>query len=225
MKINRQLIPFIVISTVHLISHLAHLEIVIQCTKPLITLSIIYYLNKSIPYSIITKLTTVALALSFVGDLSLIFEGDLFFLIGLGSFLLVHVLYSFLAFNLVDDERKLKMSWKDIPIVLAGFLIFLLIKDNTGTLQIPVLIYTVIISFMAIMARQRWKRVDRGSFWFMMVGALFFLISDAILAIDKFMEPLSSSGFLIMLTYIIAQISIAQGIIAFIQKIRHEAGS
>jgi len=57
-----------------------------------------------------------------------------------------------------------------------------------------------------------------------MVGAIFFMLSDTLLAMNKFVAPIENERVLIMSTYIIAQFLIAKGIIVFIQKIRPEAG-
>jgi uncharacterized membrane protein YhhN len=44
-------------------------------------------------------------------------------------------------------------------------------------------------------------------------GALTFMISDSLLAIDKFLLPVSHASLLIMSTYIIAQFLLIQGLI------------
>lgn len=199
-----------------------------MASKPLIVLSLIYYYKKEATASPIDKLVTFALGLSLIGDTALIFQdsNDLFFIVGLAAFLLAHIAYTWLNFNLVhDEERKFRISWKDLPIIIVGFGIFLLIKDGLDDLRIPVLSYIVVISIMAIMARQRWKRTDKESFWLIMSGAFFFMLSDSLLALNKFVEPIALSGFWIMLTYILAQFLVVQGVIRFIQKIRPEAGS
>jgi uncharacterized membrane protein YhhN len=45
----------------------------------------------------------------------------------------------------------------------------------------------------------------------MMLGALLFVISDSILAINKFYQPFEAAGVLIMLTYGLAQFFIVEG--------------
>jgi uncharacterized membrane protein YhhN len=53
--------------------------------------------------------------------------------------------------------------------------------------------------------------------WWMLVGALLFVISDSLLAIDKFYQPLPFAGVLIILTYGLAQLFITTGAISYIQ--------
>jgi uncharacterized membrane protein YhhN len=228
MKTAKHLFPFVIVSGLHLIALTMSIEILSMVSKPLIILSLIYYFNKSVVETPISKLVIFALGCSLIGDAALMFqnENETLFMVGLGFFLLAHVGYAFINFNLVDDDqREIKLYWQDIPLIIIGFAVFLLIKDGLGNLQIPVLSYIVIISFMAITARQRYKRCDNQSFWLIMTGALFFVLSDTLLAIDKFLKPIEDEGFLIMSTYIIAQFLIIRGIIVFIQKIQPEAGS
>ncbi len=122
-------------------------------------------------------------------------------------------------------ERSLKPEWSDLIFVLYGFAIFATINDNLGDMYIPALIYTVVICMMAITAKKRRDKADRQSFWLIMCGATLFMISDSILAYNKFNQAFAAADFLIMLTYIAAQFLIVRGLIVFIQKIRPEAGS
>lgn len=73
--------------------------------------------------------------------------------------------------------------------------------------------YIFVISIMAILAAYRYKRVNLYSFRLIYWGALFFVISDSALAYNKFVEPFSFSGVLIMATYMIAQYLITLGAI------------
>ena len=52
----------------------------------------------------------------------------------------------------------------------------------------------------------------------MMIGALLFLISDSVLAINKFYLSFEWSGIIIMLTYGLAQFFIALGAIDYVRK-------
>ena len=56
----------------------------------------------------------------------------------------------------------------------------------------------------------------RAGQW-MMTGALLFILSDSILAINKFYQPFELAGFLIMVTYGFAQLFIVQGAIKYLR--------
>ena len=56
-------------------------------------------------------------------------------------------------------------------------------------------------------------KANNGSFVFVLAGAVFFIISDALIAINKFYAPFELASFLIMITYIKAQYLILVGLI------------
>jgi hypothetical protein len=93
----------------------------------------------------------------------------------------------------------------------TGFYTF--IRDYLNDFRIPVMVYMFVISVMAILAAYRYKRVNLLSFRLILFGALFFVISDAALAFNKFVEPYPFAGILIMSTYMIAQYLITMGAI------------
>lgn len=184
------------------------------------------YFVKSVPYTPLNKFVMAALFFSFLGDtlLMLVPRSELFFLAGLLSFMLTHAFYILINMNaILSEDRSIKPEWSDLIFVFIGFIIFVLVKDNLGNMYIPVLIYTVVICMMAVTAKKRRKKCDNGSYRLVLIGTLFFLLSDAILAVDKFNQSFASADFLIMMTYITAQLLIVQGLIVFIQKIQSDA--
>lgn len=80
-------------------------------------------------------------------------------------------------------------------------------------MQFPVLMYAIIICVMALMAVNRYGKVNIFSFKLILYGALFFLLSDSVLAVNKFAQPIPQGGALIMATYMIAQYLIVYGTI------------
>lgn len=182
--------------------------------KPLILLSLIVFyalhcksLNKNTNIMMI-----LALNFSLAGDLFLMFvtENGNMFIAGLVAFLLAHVMY-ILVFN-----RK-RLNKPSIPLVLLLLLyaatILWFLKNGLGDLTIPVVIYMLIILSMVIFASLRKGNVNNFSFNLVLLGAVFFIISDSILALNKFNAPIAYSHFLIMGTYALAQYLITLGIL------------
>jgi uncharacterized membrane protein YhhN len=66
---------------------------------------------------------------------------------------------------------------------------------------------------MAIAAVMRKGRTVDKSFIMVYSGALLFIMSDAMIAINKFLNPLVQARLLIMSTYIAAQLLIVKGIL------------
>jgi len=57
---------------------------------------------------------------------------------------------------------------------------------------------------------------DKKAGLLMMSGALLFVLSDSVLAMNKFYKPFKEADIIIMITYGIAQLSIVQGAIKYI---------
>jgi uncharacterized membrane protein YhhN len=64
-----------------------------------------------------------------------------------------------------------------------------------------------------MMALNRKGRVNKRSFQLVFIGSLLFVISDSMIAVDKFYGEIPQAGFWIMLTYISAQYLIMRGLI------------
>ena len=78
--------------------------------------------------------------------------------------------------------------------------------------MMPVALYGVTIVVMVMTALFRYGRTIPNSFWLVFGGAALFMLSDSILAINKFLTPVSYASFWIMLTYMSAQLMIVVGI-------------
>ena len=55
------------------------------------------------------------------------------------------------------------------------------------------------------------KTISKISYNSVLIGALFFVISDTVLAINQFVQPFAYAHFIVMLTYGLAQYFIDEG--------------
>ncbi|GAB5525736.1 MAG: lysoplasmalogenase [Roseivirga sp.] len=228
MNTPKHLLPYLFIGLLNLIACAFGQSDIQMFTKPLLMPALAFYFYQSVPATPLNRFVMAALFFSFLGDTLLMFSdyNSLFFTIGLATFLLAHLVYIIINMNAVEEAGKgFRLQWQDIPFILFGLIIFSIVKKDLGEMYFPALGYTVIICIMTMTARKRWKRTDMNSFWLVMSGAIFFLVSDSLLAINKFMEPIPQADLLVMSTYLIAQFLIIRGLIVFIKKIRQEAGS
>ncbi len=159
-----------------------------------------------------------ALFFCWAGDVLLLRQDgeEIFFMLGLAAFLLGHLLYILSYRELRWKEggmmatQKLRVSF---PIALAGTGLIVVLLPYLGGLMIPVIVYAVVLMGMVMAAFFRFGRTAPDSFWLVATGAILFMISDSILAINKFHTPFPSAGPLIMLTYILGQYLIVEGVI------------
>jgi uncharacterized membrane protein YhhN len=138
------------------------------------------------------------------------------FLLGLASFLIAHIFY-ISAFYLDNDGfiTQKRDRWAAIAGIFAYGVVFLssVLPKVESALVIPVGVYGLTILTMLLMALNRWKTVNQETFQWVFLGAVLFVISDSILAINKFVQPLPMSGIAIMLTYAAGQFFIVNGVL------------
>jgi uncharacterized membrane protein YhhN len=155
----------------------------------------------------------LALGFSLLGDILLMFveQFDSFFTLGLIAFLLAHVMYSLLF--LKHRNTKVKAASCIAILILYASVVFYLLKDGLGAMLIPVSLYMIVILFMVLTAFLRKDKVEALSYKLVLSGAVFFIISDSLLALNKFYLPIPAAGIYIMLSYALAQYFIVLGIL------------
>lgn len=223
MTFSKKLLPFIFLSLLHLIGLFLDNSSIDMITKPLLMPSLLFYFLGTVQKSPLNRYVSMALIFSFLGDTLLMFAGqnDLLFLAGLVGFLIAHIIYIIINMSAKNVyEKGLKPQWQDIFFLLYGMVMFSIIKEGLGEMYFPALIYTVIICLMAITARKRWGKSDSESFWLVMIGASFFVVSDSLLAVNKFVGEFDMSGPAIMVTYLIAQFLLVEGYKRFVENIK-----
>lgn len=219
---------FIVIVLLNLYAEFAALPALRYLVKPLICISLgAYLIMQTKLQSGFNRLIFAALILSLFGDSFLLFAGSdvYFFLYGLVSFLLAHIVYSLAFFRDFKNNPQGSKVYGHLMLFVMG--VFSLsyyswIRDYLNDFRIPVMAYMFVISIMAILAGYRYHRVNLISFRLIYWGAIFFVISDSALAYNKFVEPYPLAGILIMSTYMTAQYLITIG--ALERKVELPAG-
>lgn len=143
------------------------------------------------------------LALGSIGDVCLDL-GDAFFQLGLVSFLMGHVWYC--AASVHDGAKQSVLAAIPFAAVVCG-LLYVLIPEVEDALKVPVLVYAATIGVMGYLAVVRASSVSGASYAVGVVGALLFMVSDAILAVGrfKFKDALPYTKLAVMLTYYAAQ--------------------
>lgn len=164
------------------------------------------------------KTLLTALLFSWIGDVILLFTdiAEIYFILGLVSFLIAHLTYCSLFNKQIVGEIQINKFLFGIGSLLIAFYLIamvLFLMPNLGDLKIPVIVYAAVISIMLLFAFNGyliWKKPGRLHIF---LGAIAFVISDSILAINKFHAPIERSSFFIMLTYLVAQYLIVVGIL------------
>jgi len=160
-----------------------------------------------------------ALVFSFIGDSFMMYadKKELYFLIGLVGFIIAQLLYTFSFAKAVDSASppmsNIQKILYAIPFALGGAGVLVMIWPGMSViLKIPICIYTTLIVTMTLYAVYRNGRADDDSVKQVILGAVFFMLSDVLLAIDRFHTPMANAGVFIMIPYVLAQWNIINGL-------------
>jgi len=136
-----------------------------------------------------STLVLVGLIFSLGGDIALMLEKPYWFRLGLISFLLAHIAY--IRAFLIYGPFQPKDAISGILIALFALAVFLYLRPGLGRLQLPVLLYILVISLMLNRAIATLSNSHAAPMQavFISAGALLFFISDLMLAINKFRRP------------------------------------
>lgn len=189
-------------------------------TKPLllIILTVYFIVNTNSFSSGLKKWMLSALFFSWIGDLLLMFvkNNSAFFVAGLFSFLIAHVAYIFF-FHAVRVKENIKGNiFLLLPVLIYYAILMTILSPWLGNMKLPVRIYGVVICFMLMLALHMLYIQNKKAGIWMVSGAVLFVISDSVLAVNKFYNPVKDAGIIIMTTYGIAQMLITHGAIKYI---------
>lgn len=155
------------------------------------------------------------IALSLCGDVFLMLPHSLLangFLLGLSSFLLAHLCF-LRAFS--SDTRLFSR-----PLLLLGFLLLgslnlaVLGPGLAAALKVPVMIYVGCLTAMTAQAVTRHLQWRNHSSRLAAIGSVLFLLSDTVLAYNKFYALIPVSALWILSTYYAALVLIARSVTA-----------
>lgn len=186
---------------------------------------LLHVISRSLDYSILAAISKISLMpllfiaskqfkallapllFSWLGDIFLLKEA--YFLFGLCSFFLAHVCYIILL------RRSFRWNWPMALVVL--FYLLLILPDFiwiglTEGLKLPVLAYMCIIGIFGYMAISNNKEGKAKSY--LAAGAALFILSDTMIAIDKFHHAVAYGSLYIMSSYGLAQFLLMRGFIA-----------
>lgn len=156
-------------------------------------------------------LVAVGILFSLGGDIFLMLPRNAF-VGGLASFLVAHLFY----IGAYVSRAGWQLNWLLLAlfILYAAGLLYLLLPQ-AGAMRIPVTLYALVLMTMGWQAAALWAVTRDVATLLAMAGALLFIASDSILALDKFRAPIPQRDLLIMSTYYGALLLIAWSVYNF----------
>lgn len=160
------------------------------------------------------------LIFSLAGDIFLMLPNK--FLPGLISFLIAHLCYIAAFASPVAELVEAPLTGpikapvaelvEALPFLLYGAAVYIYLYPGLRKMKIPALVYMLAIITMAWQALGRWQQTDQTPALLAFIGALLFVASDTVLAVNRFRRPFSAAQLIIMSTYFTAQYLIALSI-------------
>jgi len=204
MKKNKLILGlFVLVSALDIIGIITDNQLMRFIFKPLIMLLLMMYYSFLVEPE--NKLYLAAIFFAFLGDVFLLFDSQLYFMLGLGAFLIGHILYIKIVAGLLKKSSINQKIMAIIPFAIIFVGLLYLLKDNLGELLIPVIIYAFVITTFGAISLLNYIIYKSKSNLILLGGALFFILSDSTLAINKFYQQESYFPVFIMTTYILAQ--------------------
>jgi uncharacterized membrane protein YhhN len=217
---NNWLWAFAFFSLVNLSAEISEFPKMEYFSKPFLmpTLAIWFYLSTKGNKEWLRRAILWGLFFSTLGDILLMLVPQNskipFFIFGLGAFLLAQLFYSSVFLSKASLSRGFlaKNKFFALPFLVYLFcLLSILWNGLPSELRLLVSIYGIAIIFMALTAFNLKNVISKDAFQMIFPGALLFVLSDSLIAINKFGTPFKGAHFAIMLTYIIGQFLIVYG--------------
>ena len=193
-------ILYLVASSIYL-SSLALPQTPIHFVLKVLPILVLLAASTRAPKPLEKTLLVMAVLFSGFGDVLLAFS---WFVYGLGAFLIAQVFYACVFLRHFDS---IKTRWP-LSVALLAYAVAMVItlEPHLGEMQVPVFAYLVVIMFMGFAAIQS----SYPTRW-LVLGALCFIASDSLIALNRFVQPLPFSDYLVMSTYYAAQYMIVAG--------------
>lgn len=185
--------------------HLAGAAPVARATKPLLVPALAGWLLDASPRTRLVRLATLALVLSWLGDLALMRAGQRWFLAGMAAFGAAQAAYTTAFWPRARTLLRARPLRAVVPYAAAWAAAVGLLGPRLGDLTVPVAVYGALLLAMAATAP--------GVHALTAAGAVLFVASDLLIALTgPAGHHVPASEALVMATYTAAQALIVAGV-------------
>lgn len=152
-----------------------------------------------------SRMILIGLIFSLFGDIFLMLPKDRF-MAGLISFLIAHIFY-IIAFKSGITPSIMRGAW--IPYLVFAILLYARLYAHLGNLKIPVAVYGATLAVMGWLAIEHALTTGNVMHGSAFIGTFLFIVSDSILAMNRFVSPVKAAPAWILGSYYSAQYLIA----------------
>lgn len=150
------------------------------------------------------QLVLAGLVFSLAGDIFLMLPKDRF-IAGLLSFLVAHLLYIAAFYG----QSHSVSTWVWLPCLAWGGFLLHRLWPGLGALKGAVMVYAAALLGMGVAAGAQFEQLPGLATALAAAGAVLFIASDSLLALNRFKAPFFSAQAWVLATYFMAQLLIA----------------
>ena len=214
------LLVFAIAAIGNLASTLLDASMLNYATKPLLLLPLLVaWQSITLLKTRFDRLIAGAFLFSWFGDLLLMMVSSAwgqnvpFFILGLGCFLIAHLFFIAAFWHWKGQRLGLiqQKPWLLVPFLLFWGILMYILWPGLGELRIPVTSYSLVIIVMTASAHNLWNLLAAPAKHYLSIGTILFVLSDSLIAVNKFASSFAGASFAIMFTYILAQYLIYLG--------------
>lgn len=178
--------------------------------KPMLmtTLAVVYLVSVQKPSFWLLS----ALFFSFWGDVFLLDKTN-FFVFGLASFLVAHIIYVKITINFLHKASLTKIITSAIPFMVLFVGLLSVIYPKLNDMLIPVLVYGIAISTFGTVALLHYRQQKNTASSWLLLGAILFIASDSFIALNNFYQAKQLFNIVIIVLYIVSQYLIVKAVI------------
>ncbi len=178
--------------------------------KPLLVLSLI------IIYFLSTKRVNIwlvaGLFFALIGDVFLLNQKK-YFLFGVASFLITHVLYAKMTIDFIKDRSFTRIVLSLLPYLLYFLVIMYFIYNNLKDMLILVVGFGLVVSIFGSVALINYQKEKTKANLLLLLSATFFVILDGFIVLNIYNDYNKILDFFAILLYVSAQYLIVRAII------------
>lgn len=190
-------------------------------TKPLLMPLLIIFYVLGATVGTLNALIIFALLFGTIGDIFMMKEEvDKFFLNGMIAFLIGHVFYIFFITKIVINIGDFaSFPWLILfltgPGIVVGLYSMKKMKPKLGKFLLPTVIYSGFLLIMHFSTLLLSSATLDERFWYIYLGSLLFVISDTLLAWNRFVSKINHHLVYIMILYGVGQFLITLSFLLF----------
>ena len=171
--------------------------------KPLITpvLLVLYFITAIK----VNRLYVLALCFALLADALLLNSSNEFFVLAVGSFLLMHLTYIMIITDTIRLYNPKNLSLAAIPFFAVLMVVILFVSKNINNFLWPIVVYGIVVCIFAALNFYYYLEKRTDASLLILLGSFFFIISNSMSAIEKFRLENRDLAVGIMLTYATAQ--------------------